>query len=201
MQIRLYHLKLCAFLSGLGCSTSTEPSSLPPLMPLAVGNKWIHTLFSYDTSGVLQHEWQDSIYISRDTLIDGERWYIRPVNRDLGAYTNRETGLWYRLLGPTITMEPQLVHKYPARIGDSYPFAGSDVQETVISLSQTVTTPAGSFSCLVYQVLDSTWMASKRLYFMAPGVGPVRYEQYNRLANGSFVKVTVTELLSIRIAH
>src|ERR1035437_6460483 len=66
----------------LGCSVSNAPSNgvlrSDGIMPLAVGNKWIGQVTSYDVRGVAVSTHFDTLSVYGTEAVNGETWfYVR----------------------------------------------------------------------------------------------------------------------------
>ncbi len=117
---------LLAFLLLLGCDATQVEFELPPpepeLLPLAIGHTWIMQHQYNRRSGDAYVIDVDTLRITRDTLIQGKRWYYLETKGgpDEGFYTNRNNGVWY--LEQDHASEPTPVLRYlsPARVGDAY---------------------------------------------------------------------------------
>lgn len=172
-----------------GCSGSTEPFvSGNDLMPLAIGNRWI-----YVADTLIPGYEHDTIEIAEDMILgwNRERWFrSRETARNYGVlYTNRADGLW---INPTIDFT-YLQHYglHPARKGDVFnhdTLPGVSLDGTTVDTFATaavvrairrVTVPAGIFNCYVYTQRSISQSTGDTLYgdeyFIAPGVGIVKY--------------------------
>ena len=168
------------------------------IFALVIGNQWIYQNYTYDSaSGTLILAARDTAKITRDTLIQGEKWFTSGN----GSYSaNRSDGNWeYDTISGM-----QLNFKYPAQVNDSYKVIifdsgghGSDTEKVkVLSINQSVTVPAGTFSCVTYQWSNPTGDAIATFQF-APGIGLV-YEQLEEInpANNRMFVFSKMELLS-----
>ncbi len=76
----------------------------------------------------------------------------------------------------------ELTLPYPVETGHSY--IAEEVDYTVVDTEAAVKVPAGEFKCTVYQMLfedtDSPEDSTRERYYMAPGVGLVRWEMDNK---------------------
>ena len=68
----------------------TEKPNLTPItadyLPLSVGNYWVYQYYRIDADGVeSEMNYNDSIAIVKDTVIDGETFYIKEGNRLFGS--------------------------------------------------------------------------------------------------------------------
>ena len=173
--MKLHALSLIvAAMTLSACARSTEPvDPVGVIMPLAVGNKWIAEYLEYNDGGVSRRR-LDTTSVERDTVIDGELRYMISVAT---GYVNRDDGLYMwgldRQLG-----SPVLFFKYPASVGDEIrpsSHAGDSVWLVirVRSVNESVTVPAGTFSCYHYVFATNTGQEISRSY-LAPNVGFVK---------------------------
>jgi hypothetical protein len=176
-KIRLLALALLSVLWISACSKTdsnpASPNNSGSLLPLALGNQWIMQTYTYDfASGGMKASSIDTVKFIKDTLIQNEKWY---TSGD-GAYTtNRTTGVWQYNAADGM----RLYFKYPAQVNDSYMIINGDgvkgydtMTVKVLSLDQSVTVQAGTFSCITYQ-----WSVPANkgtiTYQFAPGKGLV----------------------------
>jgi hypothetical protein len=147
-------------MSTLLVCCQTEDVSLTPqsptpavIFPLAVGNYWVRERIVYDTSGVVSGSQIDTVKVLGDSLLQGERWFI--VSRDGGRYlvTNRSTGLWIMGAG-----SPSMQYEYPGEPGDTFVFTVNTSPVRVVHTDSSITVPAGTFSCYVY---ETSWPSSR----------------------------------------
>jgi hypothetical protein len=75
----LFTLAILAIL-GYSCkkeTTETTPSSQPGFIQLKVGNYWVYEHYKVDTNGISTDlNSSDSIFILKDTLINGIKYYV-----------------------------------------------------------------------------------------------------------------------------
>lgn len=200
---RVVFLSLILPLLG-GCSKEASnpaaPGSAPQIWPLAVGNRWTMDYYRYNSRiDELQYLGIQAYRIGRDTLLDGIRWY-EGSGSDVGfeLMANFADGFWIRL-------DPEglfPVFPYPAMPGSTRRIITGDARFgfdttlcTVLSISESVTVPAGTFSCISYQFRDPGGNALL-VYRLALGVGPVA-EEYTlkRPWDGRMVLVEKWELV------
>lgn len=135
---------------------NARPSNANEILPLAVGNRWVYDVTVSDSLGEIQFQFVDSNAVDRDTLINGERWYIiMRGNTNLGLGANRMDGYWARNLPPwdSLTISDvgpaYLAAKFPAALGETFLNIDNLITK-VLSTDTTVEVPAGSFSCYKY---------------------------------------------------
>ena len=164
---RFFIAVLVALTAVCSCKKDdANPVSAGPaatIMPLSTGNRWVFHDTSLDSVGGIISTERDSLFITRDTMINSERWW-RMENggpTPIIFYTNRTTGLWMTDGG-----SPMLLLKYPGARGDSWNVGGPLGAITLTSISTTVIVPSGTYTCYAYE------FGGSRSYF-APGVGEV----------------------------
>jgi hypothetical protein len=70
------------------------------IMPLKVGNKWIYKVTDFNSSGIIQKNYLDSIVVNEEVQINGEKWFkvrfpLINENYDI-LMTNTDVGLLYK---------------------------------------------------------------------------------------------------------
>jgi hypothetical protein len=189
---------------AIGCSKSelTAPDANLPIMPLAVGNRWIGRSLTLDTNGNVTTTRYDTLQIRQEFVSDSERWFLTGT---IGpSYTNRSDGLWSLpyTSGPTAS-HPFLYAKHPASVGDLFnsdtvsdPFTVPALigATRVAATGMEMTVPAGTYHVTKYQsqfrtfdgrVLTGNEIASANDYYaFAPGVGLIKEESYMMAPGG-----------------
>lgn len=176
MKNKLYLILL--ILSG--CSHSSEPctpiKTTGQIYPLATGNWWVfqHSVFK-DLQGSIKYIYYDTITISRDTVITGEKWYYHSW---WGFLSNRNDGLWEkRRFGITSdSLITELFFKYPANTYDTIEVDDSLNKEVVLSADTTVSIPYGCYQGYCYSI--SGPVLKKFVYFLIPAIGMVKGEMW-----------------------
>lgn len=169
----------------LGCSDddkATNPTTPKEIWPLKVGNQWAYENTELDSAGHVISVDTSVIAVEKDTMIQNERWYITTVNgaRDPEMFpgTTRSDGMW----GWDGT-SGLLAFKYPAAVNDTF-MAGNQVV-IVESIHDTVTVPAGTFICYNYKWPEPPSSSRPyQFYYLSPGVGLVKTEEYRKAAGG-----------------
>ncbi|MEA1980948.1 MAG: hypothetical protein U9N54_08240 [candidate division Zixibacteria bacterium] len=128
------------------------------IIPLADGNKWVYNIKVFDSTNVQIYSGVDSSWVARDTTLDNQLWHIL-ADKD-GPFqiaTNRDDGYYARdvtLASGTTDIdsvgEAYLSAKYPVNVGETFPNKTGFITE-VLSTDDSVTVPAGSFSCYKYK--------------------------------------------------
>ena len=155
------------------CGKDSNPvtGSLPdPLIPMAVGNRWINRVSVYDTSGNPSYSYLDTSRIYRDTLISNEVWFDF---FEQGLRQNRADGVWLMTWPSPILQFPTLADS------SSYlPWDSSYIK--LLSRNTTITVPKGTFVCYEYShIYPSHAHPLGDKYFIARKVGIVKREIYN----------------------
>lgn len=182
----------------LGCGDDSTGPGEPgedDWLPLAVGNSWNYSTEglmvsegdSTDIEGVFERE--ITCKVSHQQGFDV--WELESMlemtfhPREGSSYTVTDTSYSYvylddtelRLYEDTITTEYQLMLMLPLEVGDTwYPFPDdTTVVREVMSISASVTVPAGSFTgCSHVRDTDSTAPESESAIYFARGVGSLR---------------------------
>ncbi len=163
-----------------GCDLSDTRSRAPgdnSLVPLTVGNEWI-----WRTTEQRSHTGQtdesirfDTTRVISKTSLQGESWYrLQEENGEFLA-TNRSSGYWHRIPPELGELDPLLVYKYPADIGDTFsrPSFPNGSLMRVESLDTTITVPAGTFQAVYYaQIWEDRPITCD--FFVAPGIGLIK---------------------------
>jgi len=204
IHISFFALALLSVLWIGACSKNDSnpvtPNSSGGVFPLAVGNKWLLQKYTYDNaSGGMKASSVDTMKIVQDTLIRNEKWFTTGN----GSYmTNRTGGTW--LYDANTSM--QLYLKYPAQVDDSYRVIQGDSVNSydtmlvkMLSINQSVTVPAGTFSCMTYQITYASSKTIRTLQF-APGKGLVfKQTEGENPVNGEVIVLTKSELMSYSV--
>lgn len=185
---------LIAVLVGCGTDKVTSPTAVSPaFIPLKVGNQWTYEEVHLDSAGNTHRIDTMVQEISRDTLINGEKWYILTINGavdpEIGPITIRRDGMWAG--GPSGSLQ----FKYPASVNDTF-MMGNQLS-IVESICDTITVPAGVFICHNYKWPEEP--ASPRPYqyhYLSPGVGFIKAEEFYKTQSGYIYINIRTELIS-----
>lgn len=166
-------------------------------MPLAIGNKWIGQVSSYDMKGSVVSTHFDTLSVYGTEAVNGEIWfYVRGFDPAIFyqdtfrlAFTNRKDGL-YRCDSGLFTQATRIAN-YPARSGDTVYFHWEYAPDSngnyscyykfVDTTGYVVTVPAGTFSTYEYQMgsgyrhwdVIGNGIGSGEFY--APRIGPVQW--------------------------
>ncbi len=178
------------------CSTVVVDSVI---LPLTIGNQWISDVTEYNSSGQVTAHYIDTGYIGGDTIIVDTTWYLfldeDSASVDTSIWTNKDDGAWSWT--DSASAPQALFFKYPANPGDSYPLY--DVTVTVESINESVTVPAGTFTCYYYRVHIPVYGTIGRIW-VAPNIGIVRAEEYELTLFGTYLS-RVVELVSYQLVN
>jgi hypothetical protein len=186
----------------VGCKKDDSPIATNPIadnrsiMPLKIGNRWMGTFALYDSTGRITYS-SDTLLVTlfaieRDTIIQGERWYVTsgaslpPTSFHPSLLlTARADGLWGRP-NNTSSSGSYLIAKFPCSLNDSYVTGkDSNYRATLLSTNSSVSVPRGMYSCYQYRVSDRNNLSDyKSAYFMYPDSGFIRVDQYARMSTG-----------------
>ena len=183
----------------LSCSNhSTNVKDLSDeILPLKVGNKWYMKNVTFDSLGNSSTPFYFSLVVSKDTLINREKWYGITVECDfcdessISYYAKREDGIY--ILNEN--NEAFLVYKYPAVVNETY--ISDSVSVKIKSLSLNITVESGKYECVEYEIseVDNTLT---RIY-LSVGVGFVKFEHYSKTIGGEIFISQINELVSSKI--
>ena len=175
---------LPVLLLSLSCEKSDDSLSTPGvpnvILPLQVGNAWFYRQTSYDTQGSLVA--LDTVIerIWRDSLIQGERWYIWETVSGLSMGTTRSDGYW-SLVGGV----PALTLQYPAQVHETYLITDTGPTVRILAVDTLITVPLGTLSCIAYEQLPFPYQHRSRIDYCAANTGVVRTEEYIHTASGA----------------
>ena len=167
-------------------NNSNDQPATESLFPIAVGNKWIYTTYSHDSNGDVitdpGYTQTDSNYISIKNIIDDVSYYLFDESRiayPLSFVINNNiiSIVEYDVRFGPISNDPftELVtFKYPVKAGDEWTNSDSFAHK-VIAVDSSITTPAGIFECILYEV-DREETNTLFYYFVAPSIGIIRTE-------------------------
>lgn len=160
---------------ALGDARHSTPSFSAGIWPLAVGNQWTWHETNYDTSGAVTDTAVWLIEIVKDSLVNGEHWFIMTGNGErFSEYVlARADGLYLADSLGNIDLK----FKYPAQVNDSFATHWGDRIAVVEAIDDLVTVPAGTFVRYRYKTTDTVnFMAD--FEYLSPGIGFVRGDGY-----------------------
>lgn len=182
----------------IGCgSSSSGPSPEPEFFPIAVGNVWSHEVdgvwinpgidtifvggtmvreatgtathisgnpvFILETVSELESQWGDSTYFATDTTYS----YGFDADSEFIGYDD------------TLLTDFEIVMKLPPTVGETWEPMSDDpsIVREVISITASVSVPAGNFSnCVYVRDIDADDPGYIWEMYLAEGIGPVYYE-------------------------
>ncbi len=135
------------------------PIDTSQIIPLKIGNSWIHQVTQYDTLGNVITTVPETTLVISDTVINGKHAFLFSSG---DVFWNDDSGFWMKLYQKS----PILVYKYPANIGDYY-----SNNLTVICKDSLILSPKGSFKCYGYS-------NSIGMFYICPGIGLIKEEYF-----------------------
>ena len=148
------------------------------LVPLKAGNSWVNVSWRYDSTGAVTSTSIDSLWVSRDTVIDGEDYFVisdgiensnGTIYPDITNYIARNT-----ISGYEETFNDLKLANY------DYPFSVRD--SSVISQNESVTVPAGTYNCIVYKYAAGFFLVGTKYQpfygntYICPNIGIIKQE-------------------------
>ncbi len=180
-----------------GCKdSSSDPSSADNgvIIPLALNNKWIYKVETFDSSGSIKQSPFDSITINitGDTVINGESWY--QIDGSHSRYFRNKLDGYY-----SYYQYPILEYKYPAKDGDSIMITNT-LKRKVLSVNKSIIVNNKTFTTYLYldtypqDVTDAFWYT-----YIAPNIGQVRFETYRMDSNMKYYLSSRIDLVSYKL--
>ena len=176
-------LSLFGLMGFAGCDKQDPETPLcdaENYFPLKTGNWWVYEAWRQNEDGSLDPRENDSLYISRDTLMLGLHFFLlegqffsRPMRHwlasDNGKIVASDGCIWFRC--------PQLFESdrlYPVYHFDFPAILRTDRKDSLVSV------PAGDFSPVMFMEArsmreDTIWTNTYRFYFSRK-VGLIRWE-------------------------
>ncbi len=177
-NLSLIILAITAAFLIISCNKNDNNTTAPPPQsqptgpfPLEIGNSWTYQVTFFDIDGTKQSTTGTVIYqITRDTTVDGEKWYYLKTESSGIYYLNRSNGVWSVLNG-----NKQTFLKYPTTKSDRYSTTIGNMR--IASTDTSITVPKGTFSCYEYRLSQSTPCND---YYFLGGTGFIRIDFYDR---------------------
>ncbi|MBM2815360.1 MAG: hypothetical protein HW421_2122 [Ignavibacteria bacterium] len=175
-------------------NSSTPSGSSNEIIPLKIGNIWNFKISEYDSKGNIINTSEMTYYVFKDSVIEGIKAYCMkfttPFSEEISEYTYNKPDGYYT----TYTIEGKVYHdwmyKYPGSAGDL--FQSGEYTIKILSISESVSTPAGTFKCYKYHNI----VELPSFVFLCPDVGPVKMEHYDYDNNGKLFLDARMELVS-----
>lgn len=183
-------VSLTLFLTGCDDDSGTNDDGAAVILPLVTDNIWHGTYTIYDSEGTPSAPVYYSFRIDDDTTVevlgDDQIWF--KMERTLGTYSyvaddlyrNQANGLWMWEKYDESGTEPNLWAKYKATAGDIY-LTGSESADSaaVVSISASVSVPAGNFTCYRYKIVSHSLTGRNEEYWwLAADHGFIKYQEY-----------------------
>jgi hypothetical protein len=191
-------------------STTSNPVITPNndstgIWPMKVGNEWIYETTIYDSNNVITGKYNDTLKIIKDTILGSEKAFMLESPRAKLAYASPKP---YYIRPDGVYADPDgygtihLYIKYPAIINEMYFLCQNCGDTTIISsLSQWISTIAGSFNCINYSrrvhIDNNLYRYSLESYFSV-GIGKIK-EIYGQLPYEKYYGKRVTELVEYHL--
>ena len=153
------------------------------LFPLELGTLWKYQITELDEEGKTIRTRAGTSQVVGVHLIDGKRWF-NVFEMGYGFWV-RNTPLGMEEADISLdeetmqlkTRAPRLFFKYPAMKGETYDLDEEldDYKMVVTDVKQKVTVPAGTYECVVYDVMEGGEPSNR--FYLAPGIGLVKFQQ------------------------
>ena len=155
------------------CSDSTNNTvENDVIMPLAVGNYWIYSMFLYNTSDKDNKTILDTIYLGfkEERILNDEIWFLTEDEEYL--FRNSDYGLL--IISKYIDKDFSANYampkaKYPTYVGEKFSSMGQQYETIGINVRTTI--QVGTFDCVVYY---SEYLSDFMYY--APNIGLIKNE-------------------------
>lgn len=179
----IFPVIILAFL-GSCCDGDDEspvgPSTPSEVIPLTLGNYWVSFAEIYLNDSLVWISEDDTIAVDTTIVWNNETWYGYTQDDETSFLRNGEGGLWFlEISNQYPDGRPSLIFKHPASVGDQWAIDPQGDSLTVLSVTESVTTPAGNFdNCYLVENTSSQQDVPILLWYK-PGVGPVQgYMEY-----------------------
>ena len=164
---------------SLNCNKSNPVGNNDPsseIIPLKVGNTWVWQITNYDTSGTISSTTSDSLWVSQDTVLNGQKYFLLweqqknsdgTINQSASNYFARNIQSGYSRRDGN---QETVLYNYPYQNGDT----------TVIASNVSVTVPTGTYNCLEYHIPVGSYFANGHLqtlmanFYICPNIGIVK---------------------------
>ena len=185
---------LVGFLFTGGDWPKTCPSDTV-LFPMPTGREWVYLKKEDGT------EYLDTLTILRDSTINDQVWSVTNDFYGITILMRTDTcGMWYL---HELLFEPALVSVYPAPVGYTWHFTLSSMPPSSVfkviveAVDETVTTPAGTFSCYRYFEKEEDQDEEYTIRYIAPGVGIIKEQYYDKMGGSEYVLEEEHELVEV----
>lgn len=193
------------------------------IMPLKIGNVWVYRITDYDFDGNIDDISYDSILVKKDTIINGEKWYVlvQPMHGySHSTYmTNTNTGLFFTRTD--YEKESYIRAEYPVKhstyyvanqpLNEIYGDPGTAYNDTIdvwtdVESLNNYSFNYGKFNCYKY----STWWEARKqnisykpfeIEYYVPNLGIIKYEEYRHEDNNIMKISTTAELIFTNVGN
>ena len=184
MKNILFLLSFSVIITAIPSCDKSNPVSYDSsigIIPLTVGNTWVMTFSYCDSNGVVTETGIDSAWVSEDTVISGQRYFLVsdqqknsvgiPVTQ-IVSYLARNSSSGYSL---RFGSNEQILYDYPSHIGDT----------SIVASNEVVTVPTGTYHCIVYQIRAGTYEINGvnhyiiGKHYICPNIGMIKAEVLN----------------------
>lgn len=171
------------------------------LIPFKVGNSWEYENIFYDTAGNVMSTSTKTEKIIKDTIMFNMHFYMMYIN--WGVYlTNKADGVWeYHISLDSVIINRALIYKYPCKTGDTYHISlgRPEPDVIIISTNEAVEVESETFNCILYRYQFDEPDDNHRNFYFAPGVGKIKYENYQRTPSGTLYKFREERLINYQL--
>ena len=189
-------LMICSIIL-LSCNSNqpVEPQTeiSEGIIPYKVGYKWTWNVFKNNDQGrSLMHQY--TIEVIKDTMINGEKWYIMRENNTFNTapYTNRN-GANYSFSNdkPKIAFDTSIEDTSLSSINVNHSY--------LVSKNNIVEIPLGKFNCNLYQryTISNGKKTLTSNYYIAYNKGIIKIEDFGCI--DSLCSTTTSELASTNV--
>lgn len=180
MLKHIWLLILCILLGSCDTNNTISSTNLATsIWPINIGATWSIKTTAFDSSSNIVAISESAMEFRRDTVIAGERWFIKMG--DQAKYTSREDGvyIWYA----DSVRVPIIFLPYPSNINSE--IKTSEWYVKLISVDSTIVVDGVQNHCYAYMRKRYSTDEYLSTEFFKPGIGPLRYDDYAISVGGS----------------
>lgn len=177
----------------ISCNPNDTPAPPAANEPKA-GSKWVFRYNTYSEAGVVTAT-SDITFNAVEVTVGGSTWLnlVESVSGQPKIALQKRSGGWWYISYPVTT--PSLWFKHPATVNETYPYVFGTCK--VLSITETVVVPAGSFSnCYMIQGDDSN-SKEDEFWFSSEGAILIKGNTYDEKAVGPATNVYKSESLEL----
>ena len=160
-----------------GCEEEASPTSSgtpTQLFPINNSSSWVYEVEARQNDSLLYRS-TDEVSYDSSVVWGGSLWYGSPVNQTSIYWRNGVDGVWrlkFDDVNPAGVAEKY--YAFPAEAGETWYIPSDDDTVNVVSTSEVVEVPAGTFdNCYYYRIIH--WDRSRRIsVWIKPGTGIVQ---------------------------